>query len=75
MEHGSYQVIEVMGTSEYSYDDAARCAIARISQQRRGNGWFQVTALRGFLRDGGVVEYQVTLKLALQVPPAKQLHT
>ena len=36
MDHRTYSIIELVGVSEYSYDDAARRAIARASDTLEG---------------------------------------
>ena len=60
MDHRTYSIIELVGVSEYSYDDAARRAIARASDTLEGLGWFKVKELRGLIRNGEVAEYQVS---------------
>jgi flavin-binding protein dodecin len=67
MEPRTYKIIELVGVSEESYDDAASQAIARAHRSLRGLGWFKVTDLRGLIRDGEVAEYQVTLQLGFRV--------
>jgi hypothetical protein len=67
MDHRTYSIIELVGVSEYSYDDAARRAIARASNTLEGLGWFKVTELRGVIRDGEVAEYQVSLQLGFRL--------
>lgn len=72
MEPRTYAVIELVGVSEYTYDDAARRAIARASETCEGLGWFKVQELRGAIQDGEVAEYQVALQLGMrlrQEPP------
>lgn len=69
MEQRTYTVIELVGVSEYTYDDAARRAIARASESREGHGWFKVEELRGSIQDGEVAEYQVALQLGLSLVP------
>lgn len=67
MEPRTYKIIELVGISEESYDDAASQAIARAHRSLRGLGWFKVTDLRGLIRDGEVAEYQVTLQLGFRI--------
>jgi flavin-binding protein dodecin len=67
MEQRTYAVIELVGVSEYTYDDAARCAIARASETLDGLAWFKVRELRGSIRDGEVAEYQVSLELGFRL--------
>lgn len=67
MDHRTYSIIELVGVSEISYDDAAKRAIERASQSVKGLGWFKVTQLRGGIRDGEMVEYQVTLQVGFRL--------
>jgi len=67
MNHPTYSLIELVGVSEISYDDAAKRAIERASQSLKGLGWFKVTQLRGLIRDGEMVEYQVTLQVGFRL--------
>jgi dodecin len=67
MNHRTYSLIELVGVSEISYDDAAKRAIERASQSLQGLGWFKVTQLRGLIRDGEMVEYQVTLQVGFRL--------
>lgn len=67
MEPRTYKIVELVGVSEVSYDDAARQAIERASRTLQGLSWFKVTDLRGLIRDGEVAEYQVTLQLGFRL--------
>ncbi len=67
MDSQTYKIIELVGISNMSYDDAARQAIARAGQSLKGLGWYKVTDLRGLIRDGEVAEYQVTLQLGFRL--------
>jgi flavin-binding protein dodecin len=75
MEPRTYKIIELVGTSDVSYDDAAKSAIERASQTIKGLAWFKVTELRGLIRDGEVAEYQVTLQLGFRVLHEAELRT
>ena len=67
MDNRTYKIVELVGISDLSYDDAARRAISRASQTLRGLSWYKVTDLRGLIRDGEVAEYQVTLQLGFRI--------
>ncbi|HEY5964646.1 MAG TPA: dodecin [Xanthobacteraceae bacterium] len=58
-----YRVIEVVGTSEESVEDAISSAVSRASQTLRNLRWFEVLRTSGHIVDGGVKHYQVTLKV------------
>lgn len=75
MDQRTYSIIELVGVSDRSYDDAAKSAIERASQSLQGLGWFKVTQLRGLIREGETVEYQVTLQLGFRLLSEAELHT
>lgn len=58
-----YRVIEVVGSSEHSSDDAIRRAVERASSTIEHIGWFQVVESRGNVENGKVKHFQVTLKI------------
>jgi flavin-binding protein dodecin len=58
------KVIEVVGTSDQSIEDAIESAVTRTASTIRNLQWFHVTELRGALGDGGKVErYQVVMRV------------
>lgn len=63
MESHVYKVIELVGTSPNSVDDAVSSAIKRAGETIRHLGWFEVTQIRGKIESGSVKEYQVSLKV------------
>ena len=67
MDNRTYKIVELVGISDLSYDDAARRAISRAGQTLRGLSWYKVADLRGLIRDGEVAEYQVTLQLGFRI--------
>lgn len=73
MEPKTYKIIELVGVSDLSYDDAAKRAIERASKTLQELAWFKVTELRGLIRDGEVAEYQVTLQVGFRVLHAAEL--
>lgn len=75
MQPRTYKIVELVGVSDVSYDAAATGAIERASRTLQGLGWFKVTDLRGLIRDGEVVEYQVTLQLGFRVLSDTGLNT
>ena len=58
-----YRVIEIVGTSEDSIDDAIRQAVARAEKTLRNLRWFEVIETRGDIADGAVAHWQVTVKI------------
>ena len=63
MEDHIYRVIELVGTSETSIDDAIRVAIDRAGQSMRQLRWFEIVRTSGHIADGRVAHFQVTLKV------------
>ncbi len=57
-----YKIVELVGTSEDSISDAIDSAIEKASLSIRHLGWFEVSQIRGAIKDGEVDRYQVTLK-------------
>jgi flavin-binding protein dodecin len=65
-----YRVIELVGTSEQSIEDAIGQAIARASSTLRNLRWFEVVRTSGHIGDGQVQHYQVTLKVGFTMESA-----
>ena len=57
-----YKVVELVGSSETSIEDAIQTAIKRAGQTLRHLHWFEVVQTRGHIEDGEVRHYQVVLK-------------
>jgi dodecin len=58
-----YKILELVGSSEKSIDDAIANAIARASKTIRDMKWFEVMQTRGHIENGTVGHYQVTLRV------------
>ena len=63
----TYKMIELVGVSEDSVQQAIRNAIARASQSLKGLDWFEMTGVRGLVKDGKVSQFQVTLKVGFRI--------
>lgn len=61
-----YSVVEIVGTSENSISEAIQTAIGKASETLRNLEWFEIGSIRGWVKDGAVGHYQVTLKLGLR---------
>ena len=57
------KVIEVVGTSDTSIEDAIRGAITRASDTIENLQWFHVTEIRGALDGKSIERFQVMLKI------------
>jgi dodecin len=58
-----YRVIELVGTSEESIEDAITSAVSRANSTLRNLRWFEVVRTSGHIADGVVRHYQVTMKV------------
>jgi len=67
MEDHVYRVIQLVGSSEQSLDDAIRRAVARAARTLRNLRWFEVVETRGSIEDGKISQYQVTLRVGFTI--------
>jgi flavin-binding protein dodecin len=58
-----YEKIELVGSSPDGFEAAVHNALARGKKTVRNMRWFEVTETRGYIEDGNVAHWQVTLKL------------
>ncbi len=72
MEDHIYRVIQIVGSSEKSVDDAIQRAVARASQTLRNLRWFEVVETRGHIDGGKVLHYQVTLKIGFTIADGEE---
>lgn len=63
MSDNVYKIIEVVGSSATSIEDAIQKAIARASSSLDDVRWFEVKETRGHVENGRVAHYQVTLRI------------
>jgi len=63
MPHHVYKKIEIVGSSQKGFEEAVRNALARAKKTVRNMRWFEVIETRGYIDDGKVGEWQVTLKI------------
>ena len=63
MSDNVYKIIEVVGSSATSIEDAVQGAIARASSTIRDIRWFEIKETRGHVEGGKVAHYQVTLRI------------
>ena len=62
-----YKLVDIVGSSATSSDDAIRNAIATAAKTLRRIDWFEVVETRGHVADGKVAHFQVTLKIGFRV--------
>ena len=58
-----YKKIEIVGSSPKGMEDAVHNALSRASKTIRNMRWFEVTETRGYIDDGKIAHWQVTLKI------------
>jgi flavin-binding protein dodecin len=63
MKNHVYKVLELVGSSETSIEDAITTAIAQANKTIRNMDWFEVVQTRGHIENGKIGHYQVTLKI------------
>ncbi len=67
MSNRTYRVTEIVGTSPESIDHAIHNGIARASSTLRHLDWFEVTEMRGQVKDGSVEHFQVGMKIGFRL--------
>ncbi|MAT61211.1 MAG: dodecin family protein [Micrococcales bacterium] len=67
MPNRTYGLSEIVGTSPDGVDQAIRNGLSRASRTIRHIDWFEVTQVRGYVRDDDVDHFQVTLKLGFRM--------
>jgi flavin-binding protein dodecin len=70
MSNRTYRVTEIVGTSPVGIDQAIRNGIKRASETLRHLDWFEVTEVRGQIRDGQVEHFQVGMKVGFRLEDA-----
>ena len=58
-----YKKIELVGSSPKGFEEAVHNALTRAKKTMRNMRWFEVAETRGYLEDGQVAHWQVTLKV------------
>jgi hypothetical protein len=67
MSNRIYRVTEIVGTSPEGIDQAIRNGIERAATTLRHLDWFEVTQVRGQVKDNAVEHFQVGLKLGFRL--------
>jgi flavin-binding protein dodecin len=67
MSDHTYKITEIVGSSPDGIDQAIRNGVARASTTLRNLDWFEVTEIRGHLRDGAVGHFQVSMKVGFRL--------
>lgn len=67
MPNRTYSLSEIVGTSPEGVDQAIRNGLSRAAKTVRHIDWFEVTQIRGYVRNDEVDHFQVTLKLGFRL--------
>ena len=67
MDEHIYKKVELTGSSKTSIEEAIQNAITKASQTLRNVHWFEVVETRGYIDNGKVDYWQVTIKLGFRL--------
>jgi|OpeIllAssembly_1097287.scaffolds.fasta_scaffold74748_2 hypothetical protein len=62
-----YKIIEIVGTSTKSIEDAVNNALEKASKTVRGMSWFQVIETRGHIEKQKLTKWQVVIKVGFSL--------
>ena len=63
----TYRVTEIVGTSKEGLNQAITNGLERAAETLRHLDWFEVTEIRGHIRDGEVDHVQVGMKVGFRL--------
>lgn len=67
MSEHTYKLIELVGSSPISSDEAIKNAIAKAAKTVKHMNWFELVETRGHIVDGKVAHFQVTIKVGFRI--------
>ncbi len=67
MKGNTYKVVELVGSSKSSVEDAIQSAIKRAAKTIRNLDWFEVIETRGCIVKDKVTNYQVIIKVGFRI--------
>ncbi|RIJ16019.1 dodecin [Henriciella mobilis] len=70
MSADTFAVTKIVGTSPTSIEDAIDGALTTARKTLRNLDWFEVVSTRGYINDGKVAYYQVTLEIGFKYEAA-----
>lgn len=62
-----YKIVQLVGSSKKSIEEAIETAIERAGKTLNNLDWFEVIETRGNIENGKVAHYQVTLKVGFRL--------
>ena len=63
----TYKIVEVVGVSDESIDQAVRNALTKASRTLRNIDWFKVTKIRGAVKNNSEPIFQVHIELGFSL--------
>jgi flavin-binding protein dodecin len=67
MQEKTYKLIELVGVSSGSIEEAVQNAISRANQTLKNLDWFEVIETRGLIQEGKINQFQVKLKVGFRL--------
>jgi len=67
VDRGAIKVLEIIGISDESFDDAVSQAVAKAAETIEGITGVEVTNQTARVKDGRITQYHATVKLAFAV--------
>jgi flavin-binding protein dodecin len=67
MSEHTYKLIELVGSSPISSDEAIKNAISKAAKTVKHMNWFELVETRGHIVDGQVAHFQVTIKVGFRI--------
>ena len=61
----TYKLIELVGSSPISSDEAVKNAVAKASLTEKNLRWLELSETRAHLEDGKIAHWQVTVKIGV----------
>ena len=66
-DHRTYKLIELVGSSATSIEEAVNNALAEAGKTIKHLEWFEVLETRGHIENNKVAHFQVTLKVGFRI--------
>jgi flavin-binding protein dodecin len=67
MPENTYKIVDVVGVSDDSVQQAVRNALKKASQTLRNIDWFEVTEIRGSVKNNSEPIFQVAVKIGFRL--------
>jgi flavin-binding protein dodecin len=67
MSEHTYKLIELVGSSPVSSDEAIKNAITKAAATVKHMSWFELVETRGHIVDGKIAHFQVTIKVGFRI--------